>query len=149
MSGSYGVNVAGFDRYKEWIERGWDASRTSVRSSGPCTRSSRDNIAMLRGVSGLDDVSFHMSGTEAVMAAVRLARFNTGREADRLLFRRLPRLVGRGRSRARQRAPARRLSDAQGPRSGSLEYPAARAREIAAVLVNPVQSFHPELAAAQ
>ena len=34
---------------------------------------------MLRGVSGLDEVSFHMSGTEAVMAAVRLARFNTRR----------------------------------------------------------------------
>ena len=34
---------------------------------------------MLRDVSGLDEVSFHMSGTEAVMAAVRLARFNTRR----------------------------------------------------------------------
>ena len=30
-------------------------------------------------VSGLDEVSFHMSGTEAVMQAVRLARYHTGR----------------------------------------------------------------------
>ncbi len=34
---------------------------------------------MLLKLSGLDEVSFHMSGTEAVMAAVRLARFNTRR----------------------------------------------------------------------
>src|SRR5262249_7497472 len=34
----------------------------------------------LKRVSNLDEVSFHMSGTEAVMAAVRLARFNTRRK---------------------------------------------------------------------
>jgi hypothetical protein len=30
-------------------------------------------------LTGLDEVSFHMSGTEAVMQAVRLARYHTGR----------------------------------------------------------------------
>jgi glutamate-1-semialdehyde 2,1-aminomutase len=34
-------------------------------------------IARLRQISGLDEVSFHMSGTEAVIQAVRLARFHT------------------------------------------------------------------------
>ena len=33
----------------------------------------------LRAISGLDEVSFHMSGTEAVMQAVRLARYHTRR----------------------------------------------------------------------
>ena len=33
----------------------------------------------LQAISGLDEVSFHMSGTEAVMQAVRLARYHTGR----------------------------------------------------------------------
>jgi glutamate-1-semialdehyde 2,1-aminomutase len=33
----------------------------------------------VKAISGLGEVSFHMSGTEAVMAAVRLARFNTRR----------------------------------------------------------------------
>ena len=33
----------------------------------------------LCAISGLDEVSFHMSGTEAVMQAVRLARYHTGR----------------------------------------------------------------------
>ena len=35
--------------------------------------------ARLCEISGLDEVSFHMSGTEAVMQAVRLARYHTGR----------------------------------------------------------------------
>ena len=38
-----------------------------------------DNIARLREISGLDEVSFHMSGTEAVMQAVRLASYHTKR----------------------------------------------------------------------
>ena len=38
-----------------------------------------DNVRRLREISGLDEVCFHMSGTEAVMQAVRLARFHTRR----------------------------------------------------------------------
>ena len=38
-----------------------------------------DNVRRLQAISGLDEVSFHMSGTEAVMQAVRLARYHTGR----------------------------------------------------------------------
>ena len=79
VSGSYGVNVAGFERYKEWMERGWNRVKALGPVLGPVHPIVADNIRMLRAISGLDDVSFHMSGTEAVMAAVRLARFNTGR----------------------------------------------------------------------
>ena len=38
-----------------------------------------DNVRRLTAISGLDEVSFHMSGTEAVMQAVRLARYHTRR----------------------------------------------------------------------
>ena len=38
-----------------------------------------DNVARLKHISGQDEVSFHMSGTEAVMQAVRLARYHTRR----------------------------------------------------------------------
>ena len=38
-----------------------------------------DNAARLVRLSGMDEVSFHMSGTEAVMQAVRLARSHTRR----------------------------------------------------------------------
>src|SRR3569833_2829247 len=38
------------------------------------------NVERLKQISGLDEVSFHMSGTEAVMQAVRLARYHTRRK---------------------------------------------------------------------
>ena len=38
-----------------------------------------DNVARLKHISGQDEVSFHMSGTEAVMQAVRRARYHTRR----------------------------------------------------------------------
>jgi glutamate-1-semialdehyde 2,1-aminomutase len=38
-----------------------------------------ENVRRLVEISGLDEVSFHMSGTEAVMQAVRLARYHTKR----------------------------------------------------------------------
>ena len=80
VSGSYGVNVAGFARYKEWMARGLERVQDLGPVLGPLHPVVADNIARLRALSGLDEVSFHMSGTEAVMAAVRLARFNTGRK---------------------------------------------------------------------
>jgi len=79
VSNSYGVNLFGNDFYKECIERG--AER--VRDLGPVLGAYHPivtyNIERIRQISGLDEVSFHMSGTEAVMQAVRLARFHTRR----------------------------------------------------------------------
>ena len=77
VSGSYGVNVAGFERYKEWIQKGWERVKELGPVLGPLHPVVADNIALLKSISKKDEVSFHMSGTEAVMAAVRLARFNT------------------------------------------------------------------------
>lgn len=80
LTGSYGVNVFGNDFYKECIDQGADV----VRALGPVLGSYHpvvaDNVARLKRVSGMDEVSFHMSGTEAVMQAVRLARFHSGRD---------------------------------------------------------------------
>src|SRR5580700_1955496 len=79
LTGSYGVNVLGYDFYKHAIERG--AER--VRELGPVLGSYHpliiENTKLLKEISGLDEVSFHMSGTEAVMQAVRLARYHTRR----------------------------------------------------------------------
>ena len=79
LTGSYGVNLFGYDFYKDCIARG--AER--VRELGPVLGAYHpvvaDNVARLREISGLDEVSFHMSGTEAVMQAVRLARYHTRR----------------------------------------------------------------------
>jgi glutamate-1-semialdehyde 2,1-aminomutase len=79
LTGSYGVNVFGTDFYKECIagaERRAHALGPVLGSYHPVVA---DNVARLRAISGLDEVSFHMSGTEAVMQAVRLARYHTRR----------------------------------------------------------------------
>ncbi len=80
LSGSYGINVLGYDFYKAAIDRGI----TRVRELGPVLGSvssldHREYAMILKEISGLDEVSFHMSGTEAVMQAVRLARYHTRR----------------------------------------------------------------------
>ena len=77
LTGSYGVNVFGYDFYKECI----DAGAGRVRQLGPVLGAYHplvaENVRALKSISGLDEVSFHMSGTEAVMQAVRLARYHT------------------------------------------------------------------------
>ena len=77
--GSYGVNVFGYDFYKSCMEAGFDKVKKLGPVLGPYHPLIRENVDKLRAISGLDEVSFHMSGTEAVMQAVRLARYHTGR----------------------------------------------------------------------
>ncbi len=79
LTGSYGVNLFGYDFYKQCIAQ---ASAT-VQHLGPVLGAYHPcvawNVKRLQQISGLDEVSFHMSGTEAVMQAVRLARYHTRR----------------------------------------------------------------------
>jgi len=143
VSGSYGLNVAGFDRYKTWIQNGWDRVKDLGPVLGPVHPLVADNIRMLRTVSGLDEVSFHMSGTEAVMAAVRLARFNTRR---RLIVCFSGAYHGWWDGVIPGLGSERPLDDCLTLKDlspASLRVIERRAHEIAAVLVNPVQSFHP------
>src|SRR2546428_4457058 len=62
------------------MARGLERVQDLGRVLGPLHPVVAENTTLLKSVSGLDEVSFHMSGTEAVMAAVRLARFNTRRK---------------------------------------------------------------------
>ena len=70
LTGSYGVNLFGTDFYKECI----GTAEKRANALGPVLGSYHpvvaDNVTRLRAISGLDEVSFHMSGTEAVMQAV-------------------------------------------------------------------------------
>jgi len=79
LAGSYGVNIFGNDFYRECIEH----AEKRAHAVGPLLGSYHpvvaDNVRRLCEISGLDEVSFHMSGTEAVMQAVRLARYHTRR----------------------------------------------------------------------
>lgn len=143
VSGSYGLNVAGFDRYKEWIENGWRRVRELGPVLGPLHPVVAENIALLKSVSSMDEVSFHMSGTEAVMAAVRLARFNTQRKLIVCFsgaYHGWWDGVQPGLGSERAVGDCLTLKDVH---PASLELIRRRAREIAGVLVNPFQSFHP------
>ena len=80
LTGSYGVNVFGADFYKDCMREGSARVQDVGATLGayhPCVAY---NVKRLKEISGLDQVSFHMSGTEAVMQAVRLARYHTGRK---------------------------------------------------------------------
>jgi glutamate-1-semialdehyde 2,1-aminomutase len=79
LGGSYGINLLGYDFYKGAIDRGIARVRELGPVLGPYHPVVIENTRMLKAISGLDEVSFHMSGTEAVMQAVRLARYHTGR----------------------------------------------------------------------
>jgi glutamate-1-semialdehyde 2,1-aminomutase len=79
LTASYGVNVAGIEQSKTMIAKGF----ASVSKLGPVQgvqhAVAKENVAILQKVSRCDEVSFHMSGEEALNCAVRLAKFNTGR----------------------------------------------------------------------
>src|SRR5262249_33171382 len=62
------------------MQQGWGRVKDLGPGRGALHPLVADNIARLKAISQMDEVSFHMSGTEAVMAAVRLARFNTRRK---------------------------------------------------------------------
>jgi glutamate-1-semialdehyde 2,1-aminomutase len=80
VTGSYGVNLLGLDFYKATIEQGMHAAHDLGPLLGGYHACVADNVARLCALSRKDEVSFHMSGTEAVMQAVRLARYHTGRK---------------------------------------------------------------------
>jgi glutamate-1-semialdehyde 2,1-aminomutase len=145
VSGSYGLNVAGFDRYKEWMEKGWERVRNLGPVLGPLHPIVAENIALLKSISKLDEVSFHMSGTEAVMAAVRLARFNTRRKlivSFSGAYHGWWDGVQPGLGSERTITDCLTLKDLH---PASIDLIRRRAKEIAGVLINPVQSFHPNL----
>jgi glutamate-1-semialdehyde aminotransferase len=80
LTGSYGVNVFGADFYKETMQLGMARTQALGPILGSYHPVVASNAERLKAISGLDEVSFHMSGTEAVMQAVRLARYHTRRK---------------------------------------------------------------------
>jgi glutamate-1-semialdehyde 2,1-aminomutase len=88
------VNLFGYDFYKECYRRRRETRRRARPRARVLPPRCRDNVERLRNFRAIDEVSFHMSGTEAVMQAVRLA-LSHAPLPSRALLRRLPRLVGR------------------------------------------------------
>jgi glutamate-1-semialdehyde 2,1-aminomutase len=142
LTGSYGVNVFGADFYKRTMAEGLARTQALgpvLGSYHPCVAS---NAARLKSLSCMDEVSFHMSGTEAVMQAVRLARYHTRRKN-------IVRFCGayHGWWEDVQPGPGNpmppretyTLSDMS---ERSLDVLRTR-KDIACVLINPLQALHP------
>src|SRR6202034_261647 len=146
LTGSYGVNIFGNDFYKDCIARAEARAHALGPVLGPYHPIIVDNVTRLCRISGLDEVSFHMSGTEAVMQAVRLARYHTRR----------PYLVrfcgayhgwwGDVQPGVGSPLPADATYTLKEMDAASLRVLRTR-RDIACVLVNPVQSMHPNASA--
>ena len=146
LTGSYGVNLFGNDFYKSCIAEG--AER--VADLGPVLGSYHpvvaDNVLRLKRISGMDEVSFHMSGTEAVMQAVRLARYHTGRD-------KVVRFCGSyhgwwGDVQPGIGNPIAAHDTLTLQEMGQATLRVLRKRgDIACVLVNPLQALHPNVAA--
>ena len=142
VTGSYGVNVFGYDFYKSCMKE----AAARAEALGPVLGSYHPavefNARRLREISGLDEVSFHMSGTEAVMQAVRLARYHTRRTH-------LVRFCGAYHGWWGDVQPgignpvtARDTYTLKEMDPDSLRVLRKR-RDIACVLVNPLQALHP------
>ena len=142
LTGSYGVNVFGTDFYKSCIDEG--AAR--VRRLGPVLGSYHPavaaNVKRLREISGLDEVSFHMSGTKAVMQAVRLARYHTRRSHLVRFCGAYHGWWGDVQPGVGNPVPARETYTLKDMDADSLRV-LRRRRDIACVLVNPLQALHP------
>ncbi len=146
LTGSYGVNVFGYDFYKECIERG----SARVRDLGPVLGAyhpvTAANVRRLLEISGLDEVSFHMSGTEAVMQAVQLARYHTRRSHLVRFCGAYHGWWGDVQPGVGNPLPARNTYTLQELDPASLTVLRNR-KDIACVLVNPLQALHPNAAA--
>ena len=146
VTGSYGVNVFGYDFYKSCMKE----AAARAEALGPVLGSYHPavefNARRLREISGLDEVSFHMSGSEAVMQAVRLARYHTRRTH-------LVRFCGAYHGWWGDVQPgignpvtARDTYTLKEMDPDSLRVLRKR-RDIACVLVNPLQALHPNTGA--
>jgi glutamate-1-semialdehyde 2,1-aminomutase len=142
LAGSYGVNVFGYDFYKGAIARG--AAR--VHELGPVLGAYHpltiENTKIIKEISELDEVSFHMSGTEAVMQAVRLARYHTRRSHLVRFCGAYHGWWGDVQPGIGNPLPARDTYTLTDMAEETLHVLRTR-RDIACVLVNPEQALHP------
>lgn len=142
LTGSYGVNLLGTDRYKQLVDQGIEATRALGPVLGGFHPIIARNAQRLREISGLDEVSFHMSGTEAVMQAVRLARYHTRRTHLVRFSGAYHGWWGDVQPGVGNPIPADHTYTLAEMNEVALKVLATR-KNIACVLVNPLQAMHP------
>jgi glutamate-1-semialdehyde 2,1-aminomutase len=146
LTGSYGVNVLGYDFYKGTMERGAARVRELGPVLGPYHPLIVENAKFLKEISGLDEVSFHMSGTEAVMQAVRLARYHTKRTHLVRFCGAYHGWWGDVQPGVGNPVPAHETYTLNDMSEDTLRVLRTR-NNIACVLINPLQALHPNASA--
>jgi len=146
LTGSYGVNVLGYDFYKQAIARAVERVGELGPVLGPYHPVIADNVKRLKEISGLDEVSFHMSGTEAVMQAVRLARYHTRRSHLVRFCGAYHGWWGDVQPGIGNPLPAHETYTLKDMSDDALRVLRTR-RDIACVLINPLQALHPNASA--
>jgi glutamate-1-semialdehyde 2,1-aminomutase len=145
LTGAYGVNLFGYDFYKECMSRANASAGELGPVLGPYHPAIAYNVRRLREISGLHQVSFHMSGTEAVMQAVRLARYHSGRSMLARFHGAYHGWWGDVQPGVGNPLPPKCTLTLKDMDGRSLDALRAR-RDIACVLVNPLQALHPNAA---
>ncbi|MGA1068238.1 MAG: aminotransferase class III-fold pyridoxal phosphate-dependent enzyme [Burkholderiaceae bacterium] len=142
LTGSYGVNLFGADFYKRTMEQAQAIAAPMGATLGGYQHELLEVITRLQGITGHQQFSFHMSGTEAVMQAVRLARHHTKR-------RRIVRFAGAYHGwwddvqpGVGNPMPPGEVLTLRDMHARTLEVLRTRT-DIACVLVNPIQVLHP------
>ena len=134
---SFGVNVLGYQHYKRFLKNGFEDAKERSVCLGKLTPQVSNNAERICKIANKEQCSFHMSGTEAIMGAVRLARFNTGRPLI-CVFGGAYHGWYDGVMQLGTSRPTEDLLVLKYGSDASLELLSARRHEIAAVLVNPL-----------
>src|SRR5580692_818102 len=142
LTGSYGVNIFGNDFYKECIAEGEKRAEKLGPMLGFYHPVVADNVRRICDISRLDEVSFHMSGTEAVMQAVRLARYHTRRSHLVRFCGAYHGWWGDVQPGVGNPTPAHETYTLKDMDEDSLRVLRNR-NDVACVLVNPLQALHP------
>ena len=146
LTGSYGVDLFGEDFYKACIARACERAQPLGPVLGFYHPVVADNVRRLTRLAGMDEVSFHMSGTEAVMQAVRLARYHTKRSHLVRFCGAYHGWWGDVQPGPGNPAPAHETYTLKEMSADSLRV-LRRRSDIACVLINPLQALHPNSAA--
>jgi glutamate-1-semialdehyde 2,1-aminomutase len=146
LTGSYGVNLLGYDFYKACMERGIRRVSALGPVLGSYPQLVADNVTRLARISGKQEISFHMSGTEAVMQAVRLARYHTRRSHLVRFCGAYHGWWGDVQPGVGNPVPAHDTYTLAEMSDATLAVLKNR-HDIACVLVNPLQALHPNIGA--
>lgn len=142
LGASYGVNVFGNDFYKQCIKKGSAHVKDLGPVLGPYHPLIAYNVERIKEISGLGEVSFHMSGTEAIMQAVRLARYHTKRSHLVKFCGAYHGWWGDVQPGIGNPSPADATYTLKEMDKDTLRVLRTR-KDIACVLVNPLQALHP------